>query len=92
VSELGSDRFTLVLGGTRSGKSRHAEALTMARQPPWIYVATAQALDAEMAARIAEHRRRRDPRWHTLEAPRDLARTLDAAGPAAPLLIVCLTL
>jgi len=92
VSELGSDRFTLVLGGTRSGKSRHAEALTMARQPPWIYVATAQALDAEMAARIAEHRRRRDPRWHTLEAPRDLARTLDAAPPDAPLLIDCLTL
>ena len=92
MSELGSDRFTLVLGGARSGKSRHAEALTMARQPPWIYVATAQALDAEMAARIAEHRRRRDPRWHTLEAPRDLARTLDAAPPDAPLLIDCLTL
>ena len=92
MSELGSDRFTLVLGGARSGKSRHAEALTMARQPPWIYVATAQALDAEMAARIAEHCRRRDPRWHTLEAPRDLARTLDAAPPDAPLLIDCLTL
>ena len=92
MSELGSDRFTLVLGGARSGKSRHAEALTMARQPPWIYVATAQALDAEMAARIAEHRRRRDPRWHTLEAPRDLARSIDAAPPDAPLLIDCLTL
>ena len=92
MSELGSDRFTRVLGGARSGNSRHAEALTMARQPPWIYVATAQALDAEMAARIAEHRRRRDPRWHTLEAPRDVARTLDAAPPDAPLLIDCLTL
>jgi adenosylcobinamide kinase / adenosylcobinamide-phosphate guanylyltransferase len=92
VSELGSDGFTLVLGGARSGKSRHAEALTMAHRPPWIYVATAQALDAEMAARIAEHRRRRDSRWRTLEAPRDLGRSIDAAPPDAPLLIDCLTL
>jgi adenosylcobinamide kinase / adenosylcobinamide-phosphate guanylyltransferase len=92
VSEFGSERFTLVLGGARSGKSRHAEALIMAHRPPWIYVATAQALDAEMAARIADHRARRDARWQTLEAPRDLARTIDAAPPAAPLLIDCLTL
>jgi adenosylcobinamide kinase / adenosylcobinamide-phosphate guanylyltransferase len=92
VGDPGSDRFTLVLGGARSGKSRHAEALIMAHGPPWIYVATAQALDAEMAARIADHRGRRDARWQTLEAPRDLARTIDAAPPAAPLLIDCLTL
>jgi adenosylcobinamide kinase / adenosylcobinamide-phosphate guanylyltransferase len=92
VCELGSDRFTLVLGGARSGKSRHAEALIMAHRPPWIYVATAQALDAEMAARIADHRGRRDPRWQTLEVPRDLARAIDAAPPDAPLLIDCLTL
>jgi adenosylcobinamide kinase / adenosylcobinamide-phosphate guanylyltransferase len=92
VPDLGSDRFTLVLGGARSGKSRHAEALIMAHRPPWIYVATAQALDAEMAARIAHHRRRRDQRWHTLEAPRDLPAALDGAPPEAPLLIDCLTL
>jgi len=92
VPDLGSDRFTLVLGGARSGKSRHAEALVMAQPPPWIYVATAQALDAEMAARIAHHRSRRDRRWHTLEAPRDLAHVIDGAPPDAPLLIDCLTL
>ena len=92
MSELGSDRFTLVLGGARSGKSRHAEALIMAHRPPWIYVATAQALDAEMAIRIADHRGRRDARWQTLEAPRDLARSIAAAPPDAPLLIDCLTL
>jgi adenosylcobinamide kinase / adenosylcobinamide-phosphate guanylyltransferase len=92
VPDLGFERFTLVLGGARSGKSRHAEALIAAHRPPWIYVATAQALDAEMAARIAEHRSRRDRRWHTLEAPRDLPQAISGAPPDAPLLIDCLTL
>jgi adenosylcobinamide kinase / adenosylcobinamide-phosphate guanylyltransferase len=92
VPDPGSDRFTLVLGGARSGKSRHAEALIMAHRPPWIYVATAEALDPEMAARIADHRNRRDQRWHTLEAPRDLSHAIDGAPLDAPLLIDCLTL
>src|SRR5262249_6779342 len=70
--------LTLVLGGARSGKSRHAEALLAAAPPPWIYVATAEAGDAEMATRIAEHRRRRDKRWQTVEAPRELASALSA--------------
>jgi len=92
VSDLGSDRFTLVLGGARSGKSRHAEALISARRPPWIYVATAQALDAEMAARIAVHRSRREGGWLTVEVPRDLPAALRGAPPQAPVLIDCLTL
>jgi adenosylcobinamide kinase/adenosylcobinamide-phosphate guanylyltransferase len=83
-------RLTLVLGGARSGKSRHAEALVGALPPPWIYVATAQALDDEMAARIAEHRARRDVRWRTVEAPRDLAGAIVAASGAV--LVDCLTL
>jgi adenosylcobinamide kinase/adenosylcobinamide-phosphate guanylyltransferase len=86
-------RLTLVLGGARSGKSRHAEALLAAMPPPWHYVATAQAFDAEMEERIALHRARRDGRWVTHDAPFELAATLDgiADGPA-PVLVDCLTL
>ena len=84
-------RLTLVLGGARSGKSAHAEALLAALPPPWLYIATAEPLDNEMAARIAAHRGRRDPRWRTVEAPRDLAGALGAAD-GASLLVDCLTL
>lgn len=85
-------RLTLVLGGARSGKSRMAEGLVSALPPPWIYVATAQALDEEMQARIAAHRARRAEGWRTIEAPLDLASVLDGAPPGAPVLVDCLTL
>ena len=81
----------LVLGGARSGKSRHAEALVQALPGPWIYLATAQAFDDEMRARIAEHRARRAAGWRTVEAPVDVAGALAAAGDA-PVLVDCLTL
>lgn len=86
-------RMTLVLGGARSGKSRHAEALVAAGPPPWRYVATAQAFDAEMAARIAQHRARRGPEWETTDAPLDLPDALARLGASAqPILVDCLTL
>jgi adenosylcobinamide kinase / adenosylcobinamide-phosphate guanylyltransferase len=81
-----------VLGGARSGKSSYAEGLLATAPPPWIYVATAEALDAEMAQRIAEHRRRRDRRWQTIEAPYDLAGALAGLPAGASVLIDCLTL
>jgi len=62
-------QLTLVLGGARSGKSRYGESLITACPPPWTYVATAEALDDEMRARIAEHRVRRGADWRTVEAP-----------------------
>ena len=88
----GAARLILVLGGARSGKSRHAESLITALPPPWIYVATAQALDDEMARRIAEHRARRGDGWQTVEAPRDLAQALDGTPEGASILVDCLTL
>ena len=84
-------RLTLVLGGARSGKSRYAERLVTGLPAPWLYVATAEALDDEMAERIAHHRARRDEGWTTVDAPRDLASALRSA-PASAILIDCLTL
>jgi adenosylcobinamide kinase/adenosylcobinamide-phosphate guanylyltransferase len=86
-------RLTLVLGGARSGKSRYAEGLVMERTPPWVYLATAEARDNEMAARISEHRHRRDDDWRTVEAPLDLPGAIAAhAGKGRAVLIDCLTL
>lgn len=80
-----------ILGGARSGKSRHAEALVESEPGPWVYLATAQAWDDEMRARIAAHRARRSPGWTTVDVPLDLPAALAAAG-RAPVLLDCLTL
>ncbi len=84
-------QLTFVLGGARSGKSRYAENLIAALPPPWIYVATAEAGDAEMAERIAIHRLRRGKDWQTVEAPHDLSAALAISG-EAPMVVDCLTL
>jgi adenosylcobinamide kinase / adenosylcobinamide-phosphate guanylyltransferase len=83
--------LTLVLGGARSGKSRFAEGLIAIEPPPWTYIATAEALDAEMAERIAAHREHRGGKWQTIEAPHDLVGALASAGSRATL-VDCLTL
>lgn len=84
--------ITLVLGGARSGKSRHAEDLAEAAAAARVYIATAEPRDAEMAARIAEHRARRGDGWRTLEAPLDLCAALaEAAQPDRAVLVDCLT-
>ena len=83
--------LTFVLGGARSGKSRHAETLITALPPPWTYIATAEAGDEEMAARIKSHRERRDARCRTIEAPLHLPQALTSCGDG-PVLVDCLTL
>jgi adenosylcobinamide kinase/adenosylcobinamide-phosphate guanylyltransferase len=85
-------QLTLVLGGARSGKSRYAEQIVIAAPQPWIYVATAEPFDAEMRARIAEHRSRRSGPWQTVEAPLDLAGAITNAPASATVLVDCLTL
>ncbi len=84
--------LTFVLGGARSGKSAYAESLVMAHPPPWIYIATAQAFDEEMRARIDTHQARRGGDWRTIEAPQDLPDAIRAAPAGAPLLIDCLAI
>jgi adenosylcobinamide kinase / adenosylcobinamide-phosphate guanylyltransferase len=85
--------LTLVLGGARSGKSRYAEGLVLESGRAPVYVATAEALDAEMAARIAQHRGRRGAGWHTVEEPLDLPGVLRTeCGPERAVLVDCLTL
>jgi adenosylcobinamide kinase/adenosylcobinamide-phosphate guanylyltransferase len=83
---------TLVLGGARSGKSRYAEWLIATYPKPWVYIATAEAKDSEMAERIAAHRARREAGWQTIEAPHELPEALAAAPGDAAVLVDCLTL
>lgn len=89
-------RTLLVLGGARSGKSRHAQALAeawVADGAPLVFIATAQAFDGEMSDRIARHQADRDARWTTVEAPNALAAAIRKAdGADAVLLVDCLTL
>jgi adenosylcobinamide kinase/adenosylcobinamide-phosphate guanylyltransferase len=82
-----------VLGGARSGKSRYAQVRAESLSGDLLYLATAQAFDAEMSERIARHRADRGPRWSTLDVPLDLpAAILANAAPGRVLLVDCLTL
>jgi adenosylcobinamide kinase/adenosylcobinamide-phosphate guanylyltransferase len=86
-------RLTLILGGARSGKSAYAQNLAAQRGSAVLYVATAEAGDDEMAARIAAHRAERPAHWRTLEAPKRIGTAIRASGTeAAVVLIDCLTL
>ena len=84
---------TLVLGGARSGKSRHAEALVESQPGDCVYLATAEAWDAEMVERISRHQAQRGSRWRTVEAPLELVDMLgQVAGPGRAVQVDCLTL
>jgi adenosylcobinamide kinase/adenosylcobinamide-phosphate guanylyltransferase len=85
-------RLALVGGGVRSGKSAFALALARTLGPRRVFLATAQAFDAEMAARIAAHRRERAADFETLEEPFDPLGALDRARGADVVLLDCLTL
>lgn len=87
------DRHLLVLGGARSGKSRHAQAVAEATGRRLIFIATAQAFDREMAERIDRHRSDRGEAWRTREAPLDLAEAIAAEDRTETVILVdCLTL
>jgi adenosylcobinamide kinase/adenosylcobinamide-phosphate guanylyltransferase len=83
----------LILGGARSGKSRHAERLALAAGGAVTYIATAVAADAEMQERIAHHRTQRPAAWALVEEPLALAQVLRTHAVADGCLLVdCLTL
>ena len=85
-------RSTLILGGARSGKTRRALALGETF-PERFYIATAEALDDEMAARIARHKDERGAAWTTIEARLELpAAILTVSSPNAVCVVDCLTL
>jgi len=89
-----SRSLTLILGGARSGKSTYAEQQAAAVGKSVLYVATAEAWDDEMRARIAAHRAQRPAAWRTVEAPRSAGAAVRAAlehGTQA-VLVDCLTL
>ncbi|MEO0607125.1 MAG: bifunctional adenosylcobinamide kinase/adenosylcobinamide-phosphate guanylyltransferase [Pseudomonadota bacterium] len=90
-----TDRMTsvLLLGGARSGKSQRALRLAESLSDQRIFIATAEALDDEMADRIARHKAERGAGWRTIEAPLDLVSALERqTGPDRVCVIDCLTL
>ena len=84
---------SLVLGGARSGKSGHAERITVAHPRGCVYVATAEIGDDEMAERVRKHQVRREAHWRTVEAPLEIgAAIVVETEQGAAVLVDCLTL
>jgi len=84
--------LTFLLGGARSGKSRLAVRMAAEQEAPVVFVATGEALDDEMRARIELHRGERPAGWDTLEEPIELERTIRAAPEGACVVVDCLSL
>jgi adenosylcobinamide kinase / adenosylcobinamide-phosphate guanylyltransferase len=91
-SSFAKPPFVLVGGGARSGKSSFALERAMQLGSNGLFIATAEASDGEMAARIARHREERGARLRTVEAPFELPVALDDAGDHDVILVDCLTL
>lgn len=84
--------LTVLLGGARSGKSRLAVELAVASGARVTFIATGEALDEEMAAKIASHRAERPADWLTVEEPYALEAALAEADPSHTVVLDCLTL
>jgi adenosylcobinamide kinase/adenosylcobinamide-phosphate guanylyltransferase len=88
-----SKTLTLILGGARSGKSSYAQQLAREHGgDDVLFVATAQALDDEMRARIESHRAERPAAWRTLEAPHHAGEAITHTEASATVVVDCLTL
>jgi adenosylcobinamide kinase / adenosylcobinamide-phosphate guanylyltransferase len=84
--------MTLLLGGAASGKSRVAAELAAGSGLPVVFVATAEALDDEMAVKIERHRAARPSDWLVVEEPIALTEAIGATPERAALIVDCLTL
>lgn len=84
--------LSLVLGGAASGKSDFAESLVRGSGRTMVYLATAQAHDDEMRAKLAKHRDTRGPGWQTIEEPLDVGRTLATISGDTCVLLDCATM
>jgi adenosylcobinamide kinase / adenosylcobinamide-phosphate guanylyltransferase len=84
--------LTFLIGGARSGKSSLAVRRARAAGVPVVFVATAEALDDEMATRIARHRAERPADWQTVESPLDVGGALDGSSPDATVIVDCLSM
>ena len=83
----------LILGGARSGKSHFAQQLAKKLSDKVLFVATGEALDEEMQARIAEHKKARPKSWRTLEISTGIGKEIKKQiGDAEMVIIDCLTL
>jgi len=90
---LMNKKIIFITGGARSGKSQFAQAIAQNFSGPKVYLATAQALDEEMAIRIRRHRENRPPDWQTLEEPWGIARVIEEKGGLFSLILLdCVTL
>jgi adenosylcobinamide kinase/adenosylcobinamide-phosphate guanylyltransferase len=86
-------RIILVTGGSRSGKSRHAQKLAESQDGLRAFIATCPVIDGEMRARVRKHQRARKPSdWHTIEETLDLAGALLRSRDYAVVLVDCVTL
>jgi len=84
---------TFVIGGCRSGKSAHAQALAEAIEGKKLYLATCVPNDEEMAERVRLHREQRGEQWETLEEPIEIAKAIiDRSKHYSVILVDCLTL
>jgi adenosylcobinamide kinase/adenosylcobinamide-phosphate guanylyltransferase len=94
MADRGNKRFVFVIGGARSGKSSFAMKLAESsyRNAKRVYIATAKALDSEMAERIDEHKTRRGKGWTTVEEPLQIEKRIRESSGCGVIVIDCLTL
>ncbi len=85
-------KLTFYLGGAKSGKTALAQKYAETFPPPRIYLATAEALDEEMAVRISRHQQERGVGWQTVEAPLDPAAAIESLSGDGVIMFDCVTL